>query len=234
MEETPRTQYWAIISPDAQYSVAYLESAWATSAAAKLKCGQYLALIEPPTMDTAKASWRSLCNPPSIHCLRHISPSSPVGWGRANHWCRILTGRSQTAWLIQATDLFLTPSSPMPTFPLEGLSPRIHLACSVPPRTPTTQNKHRYRFRSVRSVGGQSARPPVWRMTIRGGLPSVSKAPLPTRGQVNLRLLLQSVLRSTTISSLWASYSHLVNVWMRSRALKDCAHTFHGKILTGR
>ncbi|KAJ7152825.1 hypothetical protein C8R46DRAFT_476482 [Mycena filopes] len=49
MEVTLRVQYWAIISPDAQHTVAYLKSPWATAAAANLRCGQYLALVEPPT-----------------------------------------------------------------------------------------------------------------------------------------------------------------------------------------
>ncbi|KAJ7702012.1 hypothetical protein B0H16DRAFT_750723 [Mycena metata] len=42
------TQYWAILSPSAHHSVAYLNSSLATAAAADLKCGQYHMVVELP------------------------------------------------------------------------------------------------------------------------------------------------------------------------------------------
>ncbi|KAJ6517267.1 hypothetical protein C8R47DRAFT_1205501 [Mycena vitilis] len=44
--EPPSRFAWAILSPSARESVAYLESTLATSAAADVKCGDYLALVK--------------------------------------------------------------------------------------------------------------------------------------------------------------------------------------------
>ncbi|KAJ6517197.1 hypothetical protein C8R47DRAFT_1312757 [Mycena vitilis] len=44
--DQPNGYVWAIVCPSAQDSVAYLESALATSAAADLKCGEHLALVK--------------------------------------------------------------------------------------------------------------------------------------------------------------------------------------------
>ncbi|KAJ6615327.1 hypothetical protein B0H10DRAFT_77981 [Mycena sp. CBHHK59/15] len=49
MAELVARYVWAILSPSAHHSVAYFKSALATSAAADLNCGQYLAVVEPST-----------------------------------------------------------------------------------------------------------------------------------------------------------------------------------------
>ncbi|KAJ7775489.1 hypothetical protein B0H16DRAFT_1756939 [Mycena metata] len=54
-DSLPPPQYFAIISPSAHHSVAYLNSTLATSAAADLNCGQYLAIVELPDSESTNA-----------------------------------------------------------------------------------------------------------------------------------------------------------------------------------
>ncbi|KAJ6582750.1 hypothetical protein B0H10DRAFT_1926518 [Mycena sp. CBHHK59/15] len=49
MDGPSRRYFWALLSPSALHSVAYLHSAFATSAASELECGQYLALVLEPS-----------------------------------------------------------------------------------------------------------------------------------------------------------------------------------------
>ncbi|KAJ7146617.1 hypothetical protein C8R44DRAFT_864360 [Mycena epipterygia] len=45
LEKSTRRYFWAVVSPSPHHSVAYLKSTFATSAAANVKCDEYLALV---------------------------------------------------------------------------------------------------------------------------------------------------------------------------------------------